>query len=128
MNAISFPVRPPIRPNALPTLFAAPVIAGPADDVTLERPSEAFDLYFAAVWEAFEAVCFAASEALEVVDSNRRVVRPVHFDECRRTARDADNDIMEMCHQETSFKDSWTAPALLNKQLITESLSEAHLI
>jgi len=44
-NAINLPVRPPMRPKAFPTLFAAPLMAGPADDVTLERPSEAFDLY-----------------------------------------------------------------------------------
>jgi len=65
-------------------------MAGPADDVTLERPSEAFDLYSVAAWEAFEA-----SVAFAVVDSNRRVVRPVNLDDCRSTARDTDNDMAE---------------------------------
>lgn len=93
-NAISLPVRPPIRPRALPTLFAAPLRAGPADDVTLERPSEAFDLYSVAVSEAFDAVSLAASVALAVVDSERRAVRPVILDVCRSTARLAENDIV----------------------------------
>lgn len=48
-NAINLPVRPPMRPRTVPTLFAAPLIAGPAEDVTLESPSEAFDLYSVAV-------------------------------------------------------------------------------
>lgn len=92
---ISLPVRPPIRPSAVPTLFAAPVIAGPAEEVTLERPSEAFDLYSAAVCDTFDAVSFAASLALAVVDSNRRDVRPVNLADCRSTARDPKSDMMK---------------------------------
>lgn len=49
MKAIKRPVRPPIFPKALPKPLAAPLIAGPAADVTLDRPSEAFDLYSVAV-------------------------------------------------------------------------------
>lgn len=96
------PVLPPTFPSALETPLAALLIAGPADEVTLERPSEAFDLYSEAVSDAFEAVSFAASVALVVVDSNRRTVRPVSFDDCRRTARDADIDIVKYYDNETN--------------------------
>lgn len=100
-KATNRPVRPPTRPRALPTLFAAPLIAGPAEEVTRERPSEAFDLYFAAVSDAFEAVSFAASVALAVVDSNRRDVRPVNLADCRSTARDPKNDMMNVLGSRT---------------------------
>lgn len=112
MNPMRRPVLPPTRPRAFPTLFAAPLIAGPADDVTLDRPSEAFDLYSPAVCEvfeaasftapeAFEAVSFAASVALAVVDSNRRAVRPVNREDCRSMAREADIDMIKLDGQET---------------------------
>lgn len=95
MKAINRPVRPPIFPRALEALLAAPLIAGPAAEVTLDRPSEAFDRYSAAVSDAFDAVFFAASVALAVVDSQRLAVRAVNFvDVCRSIARDADNDML----------------------------------
>ncbi len=89
--------------------------------MTLERPSEAFDLYSEAFCEAFEAVSFAApdafaavsfaaSEALAVVDSNRRAVLPVNLDDCRSTARDAANGIMSIYDQETEEKLSSGCP------------------
>ena len=104
MNPMSRPVLPPIRPRAFPTLFAAPLMAGPADDVTFDRPSEAFDLNSVAVCEAFEAVSFAASVALAVVDSNRRDVRPVNREVCRSITRDADIDMIKLDIQETEVK------------------------
>jgi hypothetical protein len=95
MNAISRPVRPPIFPRAFPTPLAAPLIAGPAAEVTLDRPSEALLLYSAADDEALEAVSFAASVAFEVVDSNLAVVRPIgSLVERRKTARDAAKDMI----------------------------------
>lgn len=69
MNAINLPVRPPTRPRALDTFLAAPAIAGPAAEVTRDRPSVALVLYSAAVFLAPSAVCFACWEA---VLSNRR--------------------------------------------------------
>jgi hypothetical protein len=96
MKAIKRPVLPPTLPSAFPSPLAAPLIAGPAEDDTLERPSEAFDLYSAAVCEALEAVSFAASAPFDVVDSNRRAVRPGSLVDCRNTARETFNDIVEM--------------------------------
>ena len=64
---ISLPVRPPIPPTALPTPWAAPLRVGPADEVTFDKPCEAFEV-------AFEAVCFdfsAALEAASVVEACR---------------------------------------------------------
>ena len=72
--------------------MAAPLIAGPAAEVTFERPSEAFDWKLEAFPAAFEAASFAASEAFAVVDSSLRAVRPGAFADCRRTARDIDID------------------------------------
>jgi len=40
---MSLPVRPPILLTALLTPYAARLRADPPDEVTLERPSEAFD-------------------------------------------------------------------------------------
>lgn len=93
MKAIKRPVLPPILPNALPTRLAAPLIAGPAEEVTLDRPSDALLLYSEAVSEAFDAVSFAAPVALLAVDSNRRPAGS--FVERRRTARDTAKDIVE---------------------------------
>ena len=55
---------------ALLTLCAALFKAGPADEVTLERPCEAFDVAFEAVSLDFVAVSLAAS----VVEACRLVV------------------------------------------------------
>ena len=57
---ISFPVLPPIFPNCLLSPCAAPLTAGPAEEVTLERPCEAFDC-------ALEAVSFDLEAALEAI-------------------------------------------------------------
>ena len=58
-------MRPPILSSALPTPCAAPLSAGPAEDVTLDRPVEAFDWTVEAV--SFDFV--AASLAASVVDA-----------------------------------------------------------
>lgn len=68
-KAMNLPVRPPTFPKALDTFLAAPAIAGPAAEVTRDRPSVALALYSAAVFLAPSAVCFACWEA---VLSNRR--------------------------------------------------------
>lgn len=68
-KAMNLPVRPPTFPRALDTFLAAPAIAGPAAEVTRDRPSVALALYSAAVFLAPSAVCFACWEA---VLSNRR--------------------------------------------------------
>lgn len=91
---MSLPVRPPIFPRVLPRPFTAPLIAGPAEAETLDKPSEAFDWKFCACSVALDAVSFAASVALAVVDSHRRPLRTVNLADCRSTARDADNDII----------------------------------
>jgi hypothetical protein len=76
--------------------LAAPLIAGPAAELTLDRPSEALLLYSAADDEALEAVSFAASVAFEAVDSNLAVVRPMgSLVERRKTARDAAKDMIK---------------------------------
>jgi hypothetical protein len=95
MKAINLPVLPPIFPRVFPRLLAAPLIAGPADDVTFDRPSEAFDWNFEAVSDAFDAVSFAASVALPVVDdSNRRATLLGSLVDCRATARDKAIDMV----------------------------------
>lgn len=75
--------------------MAAPLIAGPAAEVTLDRPSEALLLYSVAFSEAFEAVSLAASVAFEAVDSNLAVVRPIGSWAVRRRTRDAAKDIIK---------------------------------
>lgn len=93
MKAINFPVLPPIFPSEFPRPLTAPLMAGPAVEVTRDSPSEAFDLYSEAVCEAFEAVSFVASVALPVVDSNLRADRPGSLVDCRSTLREMANDI-----------------------------------
>lgn len=97
---MNLPVRPPIFPKALPTPLAAPAIAGPADEATLVKPSEAFDWKLAAVSDAFddalEAVSLAASVAFAVVLSNRRADLPESLAVWRRAAREMDSDMMEV--------------------------------
>ena len=105
-NAINFPVLPPTFPSALPRVFAAPLIAGPADEVTFDRPSEAFDWRLEAACEAFAVVSFAESAALLVVDSNLLAVRPRSFVDCRGTAREMANDMMEI-GQDREMPEEW---------------------
>lgn len=119
---MNFPVRPPIFPRALPTPLAAPAIAGPADEATLESPSEAFDWKLAAASEAlddaFEAASFAASVALLEVDSNRRaVVRPASFVDCRKAARETDSDMMKLYALKNHKNDLSMLQTVVNEQL-----------
>lgn len=78
------PVRPPMLPIALLALCAAPLTAGPADEVTLERPCEAFEVAFEAVSLDFAAVSLAAS----VVEACRLVVWRAMKRVCRNIMRD----------------------------------------
>ena len=76
--------------------MAAPLIAGPAAEETLDSPSEALLLYSAAVCDALVAVSFAASVAFEAVLSNRALVRPMGSWAVRRkAARDTVKDIFK---------------------------------
>lgn len=92
---MNLPVLPPIFPKAFPRFLAAPEIAGPADEVTRERPSLAFDWKSDAFSDAFAAVSLAASVALVEVDSNLRAALAGAFIDCRSTVREICNDIME---------------------------------
>lgn len=80
---ITLPVRPPILLIALLALCAAPLIAGPADEVTLERPPEAFEVAF----EAVSLVLVAVSLAASVVEACRLVWRALKR-MCRSMMRD----------------------------------------
>ena len=57
---------------ALLTRPAAPEIAGPAEDVTLDRPWEALDCILLAVSFVEAAACEADSVAFSVVDAHRK--------------------------------------------------------
>ena len=81
---IILPVRPPILPIALLTLCAAPLAAGPADEVTFERPCEAFEVALEAVSLDFAAVSLAAS----VVEACRLVVWRAMKRVCRSIMRE----------------------------------------
>ncbi len=72
-------------PTALLTLCAAPLTADPADEVTLERPSEAFEVAFEAVSLDFAAVSLAAS----MVEACRLVVWRAMKRVCRSIMRDS---------------------------------------
>lgn len=63
---------------------AAPLRAGPADEVTFERPCEAFEVALEAVSLDFAAVSFAAS----VVEACRLEVCRAKKRECRSIRRD----------------------------------------
>lgn len=80
-KAISLPVLPPTLPNAFRAPDNAPLIAGPADEVTLDNPCEALEVADEAVSFAFEAVSDAVEACL------RFVLRPKNRD-CRKTARE----------------------------------------
>jgi len=73
-NPINLPVLPPIFPSVLlipePTLL----IAEPAEEVTLDKPSDALEVALEAVSLAFEAVSDAACVARSVVEAWRRVL------------------------------------------------------
>lgn len=82
---IILPVRPPMLPTVLLTPCAARLTAGPADEVTFERPSEAFEVAFEAVSLDFVAVSLAAS----AVEACRLVVWRAMKRVCRSTMRDS---------------------------------------
>lgn len=65
-------MRPPILPKTLLTRLAAPLIAGPAEELTFDKPSEALDCMLATVSFAFDVVWEAASVAFSVVDAHLR--------------------------------------------------------
>ena len=73
---------------AVLTPSAAPLIADPADDVTLDKPSEAFEVAFDAASLDFAAVFAAVCEASAVVEACRRAVRRVTNRLCRSTNPD----------------------------------------
>lgn len=68
MKLTSLPVRPPTRFNILPALRATPVNAGPAELVTLDKPSDALDVADDAASAALEAPVAAAFAACDVVE------------------------------------------------------------
>jgi hypothetical protein len=72
-------------PAADPTL----AMADPAEDVTLERPSAAFDA-------ACDVFSFAVLAASAVVEALRNVARRRETLGCRSTIRDADDDIAKV--------------------------------
>ena len=73
----------PVRPPILLALCAAPLTAGPADEVTLERPPEALEVAF----EAVSVVLVAESLAASVVEACRLVWRALKR-MCRSMMRD----------------------------------------
>lgn len=81
-------MRPPTLPRALDMPFAAPAIAGPAAEVTRDRPSAALVLYSAAVFLAVSAV-FCAVE-----DSKRRAMAVLSGRGRRRSGRARAEDIV----------------------------------
>lgn len=90
VKEINLPVRPPTLLTTPLTLCAAPLRAGPAEEVTLDRPSEALDDIFEAVSFDFVAVSEAACAASDVVEAFRtqpcwRKTKRL----CRSTSRDA---------------------------------------
>ena len=74
-NEMSLPVLPPTLPKALRAFDAAFAIAGPAELVTLERPSEAFEMEAEAVSFAFAAVSLAVEACLNCPLKNCRLCR-----------------------------------------------------
>ena len=78
------PALPPTLPIALLTLCAAPLTAGPADEVSLERPCEVLEAAFEAVSLELTAVSFIAS----AVEACRLAVRRAINRVCRSIMRD----------------------------------------
>lgn len=82
-KAMILPVGPPTFLSALPTFDAAPAIAGPAEEATLDSPSC-----------AFAAASFALLAASEVEEECLIAVLRIRNCDCRSTARDAAMDIL----------------------------------
>lgn len=101
---MSLPVRPPIPPRALEVNCPALIIAEPAEDVTLDSPSDAFD----AAWEAFS---FAEPATSEFVEALRIAARRTANCERRNTARDTARDIATRKEKEkTPFRSFSSEP------------------
>ena len=75
------------------TPCAAPLRAGPAEEVTLDKPSEAFDEAADAVSFPFAAVFEAACVASEVVEAWRRAERRATTRLCRSINREGADDM-----------------------------------
>jgi hypothetical protein len=84
-NPMILPVLPPILFNAFPARLAAPLMAGPAELVTRERPSDAWLTALEPVCCAFEAALDAASV---VEEAFRMLVRRRRNCDCRKVARE----------------------------------------
>lgn len=92
-KAMSLPVRPPTLFRARFTRCAAPLKAGPAEEVTLERPSEAFEVIFEAASFDLAAVFEAASTVSEVVEAYRHVFDRATKRVCRSIRRNVGADM-----------------------------------
>lgn len=90
---MSLPVRPPTLLRTPFTLCAAPLRAGPAEEVTLDRPSEAFEVRFEAASFDLVAVFEAACAASEVVEAWRKVFDRATKRVCRSIRRNAGVDM-----------------------------------
>lgn len=74
-NDTSRAVRPPTRRSVLPAPRAIPPKAGPAELVTLDKPSAALDVADEAASAAFDAPADAAFAACDVVELSRAECR-----------------------------------------------------
>lgn len=91
------PTGPPTLRKALPTFWAAPAIAGPALDETLERPSEALDV-------ACSVTCLALVAASVVDELCLMAVLRMRNRDCRRAARVAMGDILSILLPKAKLK------------------------
>lgn len=106
---MTWPVLPPILPNELVIVCEALLREEPADEETLVRPSEAFDVTWLADSFAFVAPEEAALAASDVVEALRISKRPA----CgRRTnAREAEENMMQL-----ESVSRWVAAQLRSKE------------
>jgi hypothetical protein len=88
-NVTTLPTGPPTLRKALPTFCAAPAIAGPALDETLESPSEALDV-------ACSVACLALLAASVVDELCLMAVLRMRNRDCRMAARVAIEDILSI--------------------------------
>lgn len=98
MKATNLPVLPPTLPKAFRIPLLALLNAGPALEVTFDRPSLALLLNSAALSVALLAVSFAASVALEALELYLRADRRDSWHVWRSTTRvlDAAIDIVRL--------------------------------
>ena len=100
---MTFPVLPPTFLRALPRPWAALEMAGPADEETRDRPSDAFEA-------AEEAASPALEAASEVEEAYLTADLRVRNCDCRSTARDAVAGILKTTGGYITLKgknDSW---------------------